>query len=248
VSLSEKHGRRINDFQLAEIVKLATDVTFAERCSHMPHYSRVGDWLDLDLGRSALELGCGPGRYVAMLASIGFDVTGVDPLPFPSWHVIEKHQAVQFRDGISAEDLPFEDESFDHITCIGTMLYLHDTDRALEEIKRVLRPNGRLVVRTVNRRNLYTLRTGRPIDPAGKRLYSEAELRRVLAGAGFGVTSSFAYGFFPPFATELWWYWLNGTISVRTQGMLSAITPRGNRANVTIFAYKPDGSTGTADM
>jgi ubiquinone/menaquinone biosynthesis C-methylase UbiE len=52
---------------------------------------------------------------------------------------------VRYVDG-TAEDLPLADGSADVVWCIATAHHLHDLDAALDEIRRVLGPGGRLVV------------------------------------------------------------------------------------------------------
>jgi SAM-dependent methyltransferase len=47
-----------------------------------------------------------------------------------------------------AQDLPFPDESFDAVTCGFGLMHVPDPRRVLEEMRRVLRPGGRLAVST----------------------------------------------------------------------------------------------------
>lgn len=46
----------------------------------------------------------------------------------------------------SAEQLPFADHSFDLITCVSVFHYIESQHTALQEIKRVLKPNGKLIL------------------------------------------------------------------------------------------------------
>jgi ubiquinone/menaquinone biosynthesis C-methylase UbiE len=188
-----------------------------------------------------LELGCGPGRYVALLAQLGFRVIGVDQSSaesIPNWQRIGMLPGVTLRGGVMAEALPFDDGTFDHAACLGALLYFNDVERALAETHRVLKPGGRLIVRTVNRRNLYTVITGKRIDPASKNLYTERELRDLLRKCGFEISESFSYGFWPPFGTEFWWYLVNTSAGALIQNILSALTLRGNCVNITVFATR----------
>lgn len=238
---SEKHFAAIADFQKQEIIALAVaDAATAEKESLRPHYTRIGEWLPRGMGGRVLELGCGPGRYVALLASLGYDVVGIDPLPYPLWDDIRQHRKVEFIDGIKAETLPFPDASFDHVACISALLYFDDAEKALSEIRRVLKPGGRLYVRTVNSKNLTRRFAKSNIDPVAKNYYDEAELTEYLTKGGFEVKKTFTYGFFPPFLTAFWWYLCNGPISFAMQEKLSDLTPAGMRVTVAAFAQLPE--------
>ena len=91
-----------------------------------------------------LEVGVGTGRFAAPLGV----QWGVDPSP-----VMRSYAA---RRGIStwpgtAEELPFEDESFDTLLAVTTICFVDDAQRMLTEARRVLRPNGQLVIGFIDR-------------------------------------------------------------------------------------------------
>jgi SAM-dependent methyltransferase len=218
-----------------EIERLASDRSFAARRGALPEYARIAEWLVPHEGR-VLELGCGPGRFVALLASLGFDVVGVDPFSFPEWERLRSLPNVELRDSVRAEELPFDDEEFDHVACLGALLYFDDPARALGEIRRVVRPGGRLVLRTVNSGNLYTARTGRKLDPSSHTLLSLNELATLVEGSGFRVEHRFAHGFWPPVAANAWWYVQNVLLPFSTQRVLGRATPEARRVNNVVLA------------
>lgn len=173
---------------------------------------------------------------MALLASAGHEVVGVDLFEFPDWELLRQLPQVQLESGVSAEALPFDDNSFDHASCISALLYFSEPTTALSEIARVLRPGGRLAVRTVNSGNLYTRRTKRPLDPAARNLYTLAELSALVEGSGFRVVERFGYGFWPPFATDLWWYLQSTAVPQSLQSWLSRLLPEGRRVNNVVLA------------
>jgi SAM-dependent methyltransferase len=239
LNLTPQEWQDIHAFQEEELVRLASDEQFAWTAAKSDHFSRIGAWIRPEFGRRVLEVGCGPGRYVAMLASKGFEVVGVDPVMYPTWPLIKSHREVEFADGVFAEALPFPDASFDHVACIAALLYFDDPHRALAEIRRVLKPGGRVVLRSVSRWNLYNLIMGKPLDPASRNRYTMGEFVRLAQSAGFSVAERFSYGFYPPIFRSRWWHATNGKISVDAQCMISALTPAPVRHQLIIFCTAP---------
>lgn len=236
MSFAELRTRQLQARTRHEIERLAGDPATAARLSRHPQYACIGTWLAPGREPRVLELGCGPGKFVAMLASLGFDVTGVDPLRYPEWELIRQRHAVDLRDGIAAEQLPFADESFGAVACLGALLYFREPELGLSEMRRVLPDGGRLVLRTVNRENAYTRRTGRRLDPASRNLYTAGELRELVSSAGFRVERAFSWGFWPPLAPQLWWWLATAWLPLSLQAALSRATPEGRRINHVVMA------------
>ena len=105
----------------------------------------------LSAGARALELGCGPGTYVRLLAKRGYPVVGLDySLPSLGRAVAaDLPQAGRYVAG-DASCLPFPDRSFQAVTCIGVLQALEGPETALAEIARVLGPSGVAVIETLN--------------------------------------------------------------------------------------------------
>lgn len=86
-------------------------------------------------GMTALDVGCGPGLVMELFQSF-LDVKGLDIDPEMVRRVEEKRMEVVLGD---AQDLPFEDDSFDFVYCSFTMMWLPDQLRAMKEMARVAR-------------------------------------------------------------------------------------------------------------
>ncbi len=103
-------------------------------------------------GERILDIGCGCGvdAFVAATLvgptgrSVGLDATP-EMLECPRRLAAQQGDAPEFVEGF-AEDLPFEDASFDVVISNGALNLATDKDRAFGEIARVLAPGGELVV------------------------------------------------------------------------------------------------------
>jgi len=86
-------------------------------------------------GMTALDVGCGPGLVMEMFSPF-LEVTGLDIDPEMVRQVRNKGMAAVRGD---AQDLPFEDDSFDIVYCSFTMLWIGDQQKAMAEMARVAR-------------------------------------------------------------------------------------------------------------
>jgi len=99
-------------------------------------------------GQRVLDVACGTGALtlaVAERVAPGGAVTGLDANPEMLAVARRKHAAIQWRDG-RAESLPFADASFDAVVSQFGLMFFDDHAAALHEMRRVLRPGGRLAV------------------------------------------------------------------------------------------------------
>ncbi len=124
-------------------------------------------------GLKVLEIGCGLGTDGAQFAEAGADYTGVD-LTDAAVELARKRFELFNLPGTfktaDAENLNFEDESFDLVYSHGVLHHTPETRKAIEEVHRVLRPGGRTMVMLYHR-NSYNYRVNISIlRRAGARL------------------------------------------------------------------------------
>lgn len=163
----------------------------------------------LPKGARVLDVGCGTGEYLAHARELGFEAAGLEPAAGMRELAIQKNPDVDIRDGV-ATSLPWPDEHFDLVECIEVLRYLDKVDMrvALAEMRRVLKPGGKLFLTMVNRYALdgfwlhYKVKRlahlGRVTTDAPHCLFvTPGEMRRELARAGFSGVRNFGVLFAP---------------------------------------------------
>ncbi len=98
-------------------------------------------------GAKVLDVGCGTGEMAARLSELGYEVWGVDIADPMIRHAAQRYGSCRFRVG-DIEHIPFDDDTFDAVVCLGVIEYLPDDGQALTEIRRVLKPGGNAIVST----------------------------------------------------------------------------------------------------
>lgn len=103
-------------------------------------------------GLEVADIGCGTGIYTGELLAAGARVVGVDISPEMLAIAAAKNEeygdAVRFLAGDAAA-LPFADGSFDMVTSITAMEFFSKPADCLQEMYRVVKPGGRLIVATL---------------------------------------------------------------------------------------------------
>lgn len=100
-------------------------------------------------GQKVLDVGCGNGYILSKYAKEKAEVYGVDITP-TAVELCEKRFSYKGLSGnfqeANAEELPFADNTFDCICSMGVLHHVPDTEKAVSEIFRVLKPGGKLIV------------------------------------------------------------------------------------------------------
>ncbi len=101
-----------------------------------------------------LDIGCGGGFASEFMAEKGADVCGID-LSAKSIQTAEKHASdngleIDYRSG-NANDLPYEDKTFDIVLCVDVLEHVPDLEKVISEIHRVLKDGGTFLFDTINK-------------------------------------------------------------------------------------------------
>jgi ubiquinone/menaquinone biosynthesis C-methylase UbiE len=161
-----------------------------------------------------LELGCGGGINMGFLdASRISSFTGLDPSPA----LLDKSRAAAQASGMRAdirggygEAMPFDDAQFDTLLVTFTLCSVADQAQVLSEMRRVLRPGGKVLFVEHGRApdasvNKWQAR----IEPVWKRIAGNCHLTRSIStayeAAGFAVSHT-ERGYLPGAPKALAWF------------------------------------------
>ncbi|MFQ5907619.1 MAG: class I SAM-dependent methyltransferase [Thermoplasmata archaeon] len=92
-----------------------------------------------------LDMGGGTGAFTAVFAARCEEIVVLEPDRRKVAYGERRRPHVQFVAG-QAEEIPFPDDHFDRATALVSLHHVHDQDRGLQEVHRVLKPGGRFVV------------------------------------------------------------------------------------------------------
>lgn len=106
---------------------------------------------ELAPGQRVLDLGAGPGFFAAGLAGLVSPGGRVDGVDINLRFVTDANERAAGREDLAfhhVQDhrLPFEDATFDRVVCKNVLEYVPDLDATLREVRRVLKPGGRVHV------------------------------------------------------------------------------------------------------
>jgi SAM-dependent methyltransferase len=139
-----------------------------------PDLDLLVEWCEPGPGVKVLDVATGGGHVARRLREEGCTVITVDPAPGMKADVVA-----------SADHLPFEDGSFDVVTCRIAAHHFPDIRAAVAEMTRV--SNSLLVIEDNVSRGENVEEAERLRDPTHVRCYSEDEWKEMVTAAGFEV-------------------------------------------------------------
>lgn len=143
-------------------------------------------------GDSVLDLGCGDGAFSIGLRDAGAQVVGVEVSEEAARRA--RARGVDVRVVVPGEPLPFEDASFDMVWAGEVVTHVADLAPLLSEVRRVVRPEGRVLVTVPDHSPVRLLalalsprRFAARFDPRSQhiRFFNRRSLRELLEDLGF---------------------------------------------------------------
>lgn len=143
---------------------------------HMHRYAFAARFVD---GLDVLDAACGEGYGAAMLAATAASVTAIDNSGRAVAHASARYRTekLEFRQADCCA-LPFEEDAFDCVVSFETIEHLEDQEGMLAEFRRVLKPDGFLLISSPDKK-VYSDATGFENPHHVRELYA-GEFRELL--------------------------------------------------------------------
>ncbi len=121
----------------------------------------------------------------------------------PSSNMLEiSKYRLRYKDNVEytshyAEELPFDDNSFDHLLCLNAFHYYTDQKKALANFRRVLKDGGNLWLLNWNRVGLFVIANYfiKLLSKENISTHSLGEMKELLAESGFSIEKEEAWGY-----------------------------------------------------
>lgn len=121
---------------------MSTPETYRELL--IDRYKLVYDWVPAGTAR-VLDVGCGNALFTQWLRQRAAEVVGVDHTPRNCRQGRREYPELRLA-ASAGEHLPFADASFDCVVCSDTVEHVDDDQACIDELIRVLKPGGTLIV------------------------------------------------------------------------------------------------------
>lgn len=158
--------------------RFTPDCTREIRYEHFHRYALAAEWIS---GLNVLDAACGEGYGSHLLAAKARQVTGIDISATAIAHASSSYAAANLEFvGTDCSNTPFDDSSFDCIISFETLEHLQDHQALLSEFRRLLKPDGFLVISSPDKA-IYSDRMGNENPFHVSELY-KPEFEKLLAG------------------------------------------------------------------
>lgn len=144
-------------------------------------------------GKKVLDIACGTGVLTEQFVRMGADVTAIDLTPKAVELTKKRLELYHLTANVmqaDAQELPFPDNTFDYVCAWGCLMHMPRTEKAISEIKRVLKPGGKGLAMMYHSNSVhlrYCIQLGRGIL-RGKYLQydNQSLINRYTDGAAVG--------------------------------------------------------------
>jgi 2-polyprenyl-3-methyl-5-hydroxy-6-metoxy-1,4-benzoquinol methylase len=174
-----------------------------EEVENLPRIKIASKWVNYLQPKTFLDIGCGPGYLAKTIKKTisQIEIHGIDFSQVAIEHaepILDKCWCLN----LDTDDIPSRSDSYDAIVCLEVMEHVYDADHILHEIRRVLKPNGRVLISVPNLAYWrYRLQLVAGQVPHGEvlnaqhiRVYNLSTLKNKVSLAGMKVEKCWGYG------------------------------------------------------
>lgn len=136
--------------QIAEVYDTYYETQLGRQVDHVEKQLVWKYMIRMSLEKPLLEIGCGTGHWTRFFRQKGLKLTAIDLSAKMLEKAEEKNPKNVHFERMNVEDLRFRDHSFENIISIATLEFVNDREKAFQEINRVLKPGGVLIVGCLN--------------------------------------------------------------------------------------------------
>ncbi|ACB51501.1 hypothetical protein cce_2151 [Crocosphaera subtropica ATCC 51142] len=169
---------------------------------HSNSLSFLKNWVNISAQSTVFDVACGTGIFAEMLLQdqpnlqiIGVDISSemlkIAKEKCQNYSNVEFHQ-------FSVTSLPFENNNFDYVICANAFHYFDDPITALKEMKRLVKPDGQIIILDWCR-DYLTMKICDLIltlfDASHKNCYTQTELSQFLASTELQIIDNTKFSF-----------------------------------------------------
>jgi 2-polyprenyl-3-methyl-5-hydroxy-6-metoxy-1,4-benzoquinol methylase len=145
-------------------------------------------WMDrLEVPKTLLDVGCGPGTFLMVAQERGWDVHGIElAREAGAW---AQRFGLDVHIGTLDQYAPSHQKRFGVVTSFEVLEHVSDPLGMLRSVREVLAPNGRLILSVPNLDDPYCLKQRIPhaMPPIHINFFNRLSIRRLLEASGFEV-------------------------------------------------------------
>lgn len=135
-----RHGRSVTSWDNG-----FRDLDLNEWLAYHYDYSKLIKLMHPQAGMTFLDIGCGSGEILSSVTEYDLEATGIESKPESA--AVSQKNVPQAKIILgSLQEIPFDDNYFDLITCFHVMEFFSNSAGAMREIHRVLKPGGRTCI------------------------------------------------------------------------------------------------------
>jgi len=113
------------------------------------HLRNLADKLSMGLASQVLDIACGTGEWLRVLDENGHHVNGVD-ISDKAIEICKSSMPAGNFYCQDAQRIPYPDNRFDLVSCLGSLEHFPDKPSSIVEMKRVTRPGGKILILVPN--------------------------------------------------------------------------------------------------